>query len=246
MSEFYFLLISWEQIDGFWWNVVYAVLWLTREIFPNFSTELWTLIDVNISIFSISLEKTMHWYIWSVLWLIRIIFPNFSAELWPLIDFRIMFMLNILWNIWCIWSNRMLICLCQNIRDNNNKHSGRISWSVCNAFIFCLLFLTQMHILLALFITSIEFIKNKLNLLIPSANISVLYFWCPTTSFYLFCIFPFSSPLPDVETKWRSGVGVGFRGSVVTVNMPKQSHHHVQVCTWEGCICFKDRDCFYP
>ena len=50
-SKFYFQLISWEQIDGFWWNFVYAVLWLTHEIFPNFSTELWPLIDVKISIF---------------------------------------------------------------------------------------------------------------------------------------------------------------------------------------------------
>ena len=47
----------------------------------------------------------MHWYIWSMLWLIHIIFPNFSTELWPLTDFRIMFMLNILWNNWRIWSN---------------------------------------------------------------------------------------------------------------------------------------------
>ena len=44
-----------------------------------------------------------HWYIWSMMW--HIIFPNFSTELWPLIDFRIMFMLNILWNNWWIWSN---------------------------------------------------------------------------------------------------------------------------------------------
>ena len=51
MSEFCFHLISWEQIDGFWWNFVYAVLWLTHEIFPNFSTELWPLIDVKISFF---------------------------------------------------------------------------------------------------------------------------------------------------------------------------------------------------
>ena len=47
----------------------------------------------------------MHWYIWSMLWLIHIIFPNFSTELLPLIDFRIMFMLNIMWNNWWIWSN---------------------------------------------------------------------------------------------------------------------------------------------
>ena len=90
MSEFCFRLISWEQIDGFWWNFVYAVLWLAHEIFLNFSTELWPLIDVKILF--------MHWYIWSMLLLIHIIFPNYSTELWPLIDFRIMFMLIILWN----------------------------------------------------------------------------------------------------------------------------------------------------
>ena len=27
ISKFHFLLISWEQIDGFWWSFVYAVLW---------------------------------------------------------------------------------------------------------------------------------------------------------------------------------------------------------------------------
>ena len=51
MSEFYFHLISWERFNGFWWNFVYAVLWPTHEIFPNFSTELWPLIDVRISFF---------------------------------------------------------------------------------------------------------------------------------------------------------------------------------------------------
>ena len=40
MLQFYFHLISWEQIDGFWWNFVYAVVWLAHEIFLNFSTEL--------------------------------------------------------------------------------------------------------------------------------------------------------------------------------------------------------------
>ena len=109
MSEFCFHLISWEQIDGFWWNFVYEVLWQAHEIFLNFSTELWPLIGVKISIF-----RNNEWIlitfcvcidIWSMLWLIHIIFPNFSTELWPLIDFRIMFMLNILWNNWWIWSN---------------------------------------------------------------------------------------------------------------------------------------------
>ena len=51
LSEFCFHLISWEQIDGFWWYFLYAVLWLAHEIFLNFSTELWPLIDVKISIF---------------------------------------------------------------------------------------------------------------------------------------------------------------------------------------------------
>ena len=85
---------------------MYAVLWLTYELFANCSTELWLLIGVNILIF-----RNNEWilikfclYIWSMLWLIHIIFPNFSTELWPLIDFRIMFMLNILWNNWWIWS----------------------------------------------------------------------------------------------------------------------------------------------
>ena len=44
MSEFCFHLISWEQIDEFWWNVVYAVLWPAHEILLNFSTELWPLV----------------------------------------------------------------------------------------------------------------------------------------------------------------------------------------------------------
>ena len=102
MSEFCFHLISWEQIDGFWWNFVYAVLWLAHEIFLNFSTELWPLIGVKISIFRnnewILIRFCLCIDIWSMLWLIHIIFPNFSTKLWPLIDFRLMFMLNILWN----------------------------------------------------------------------------------------------------------------------------------------------------
>ena len=72
MSEYYFHLISWEQIDGFWWNFVYVVLWLTIEIFENFSTELCPLIYVKISIFVNSFRNNewifakflfMHWYI---------------------------------------------------------------------------------------------------------------------------------------------------------------------------------------
>ena len=113
MSEFCFHLISWEKIDGFWWNSVYAVLWLAHEIFLNFSIELWPLIGVKISIFRnnewILLKFCLCIDICSMLWLIHIIFPNFSTELLPLIDFRIMFMLNILWNNWWIWSNLVVI-----------------------------------------------------------------------------------------------------------------------------------------
>ena len=92
MSEFYFHLISWEQIDGFGWNFVYALLWLTLEIFPNLSTELRPLIDVKISFFLNILRNKwmdfdkilfMHWYIWSMLWLIHIIFPNFQQSYDP-------------------------------------------------------------------------------------------------------------------------------------------------------------------
>ena len=60
MSEFCFHLIPWEQIDGFWWNFEYAVLWLTHEIFPNFSIQLWPLIDVRISIF-LSIIRDIKW-----------------------------------------------------------------------------------------------------------------------------------------------------------------------------------------
>ena len=41
---------------------VYAVLWLTHEIFPDFSTELWALIDVKISIF-LNIFRNNEW-IW--------------------------------------------------------------------------------------------------------------------------------------------------------------------------------------
>ena len=80
----------------------------------------------------------MHLYISSMLWLIHIIFPNISTELWPLIDFRIMFMLNIFWNNSWIWSNladTLIFFLCQNMRNNKNKHSGGVSCCACNAFI---------------------------------------------------------------------------------------------------------------
>ena len=60
MSELCFYIISWEQIDGFQWNFVYAVLWLTHEIFLNFSTELWPLIDVKISVF-LNIFRSSEW-----------------------------------------------------------------------------------------------------------------------------------------------------------------------------------------
>ena len=113
MSEFCIHLIYWEQIDAFWWNFVYAVLWRTHEIFPNFSTELWPLIHFNISFF-LNIFRNDEWIlitfglpfdIRSMLRLIHVIFPNFSTELCPLIDLRILFMLDILWINWWIWSN---------------------------------------------------------------------------------------------------------------------------------------------
>ena len=50
MSEFCFHLISSEQTDGFGYNFVYAVLWLSHKIFLNISTVFWPLIGVKISI----------------------------------------------------------------------------------------------------------------------------------------------------------------------------------------------------
>ena len=69
MSEFYFHLISWEQIDGFWWIFVYAVLWLRHEIFPNFSTELWPLIDVKMSFFFLSIFRNNEWFFYKILFM---------------------------------------------------------------------------------------------------------------------------------------------------------------------------------
>ena len=88
MSEFCFHLISWEQINGFWRNFVYAVLWLAHEIFLNFSTESWPLIDDKISNFRNNkwdFDKIlfMHRYIWSMLWLMHIIFPTFQQSYAP-------------------------------------------------------------------------------------------------------------------------------------------------------------------
>ena len=82
-------------------------------------------------------NKGVHMY---VLWLIHIIFPNLSAELWPLIDFRIMFMLNILWKYWWIWSDLVVtsIFLCRNMCNNKNKHSG--GYHVMLAMLLLILF----------------------------------------------------------------------------------------------------------
>ena len=44
LSEFCFHLISWEQIDGFWWNFVYAVMWLAHEMFLNLSCGPWLML----------------------------------------------------------------------------------------------------------------------------------------------------------------------------------------------------------
>ena len=102
MPAFCFHLISWEQMDGFWWNFVNAVLWLTHEILPNFSTELWSLIYVKISIF-LNTFRNNEWILIKFCFCINKYdpYPLFSQtfQLWPLIDFRIMFKLNILWNL---------------------------------------------------------------------------------------------------------------------------------------------------
>ena len=137
MLKFCFHLISWEQIDGFWWNFVYAVVWLAHEIFLNFSTELWSLIYVKISIF-----RNNEWILIFCL-CIDIYDPccgkytlfsrTFQQSYDPWLSFRIMFMPNILWNNWWIWSHCYF--LCQNMCNNKNKHSGGISCSACNAFI---------------------------------------------------------------------------------------------------------------
>ena len=119
MSEFCFHLISWEQNDGFWWNFVYAVLWLTHEIFQNFSTELWPLIDVKISIF-LHIFRNNEWTLIKFCLCIDIYDPwcdyyTLFSELFNrvVIDFRSMFMLNILWNNWWIWSN--LVDILKNV-----------------------------------------------------------------------------------------------------------------------------------
>ena len=72
MSEFYFHLMSWEPVDGFWWNFVYAVLWLTHEIFVIFSTELWPLIDVEISVF-LNIFRNNEWILFMHCYMIHIV-----------------------------------------------------------------------------------------------------------------------------------------------------------------------------
>ena len=148
MSEFCFHLISWEQIGGFWWNFVYAVLWLAHEIFLNFSTELWPLIDVKISVFC-----NNEWILRKVCLCIDIydpccdLYTLFSQTLQQSYDPWLILELC-LCSISCetiwFWSNLVdtSIFLSQNMRNNKNKHSGGISSSACNAFIvyyFCLL-----------------------------------------------------------------------------------------------------------
>ena len=75
------------------------------------------------------------WFPWPIYMFFEMRFD--LGTLGYLFDFRIMFMLNILWNNWWIWSNLVvtLIFLCQNMCYNKNKHSGGVSCSACNAFI---------------------------------------------------------------------------------------------------------------
>ena len=68
MSEFCFPLISSEQLMDFDEILcMQAVLWLAHEIFLNFSTELWPLIDVKISIF-----RNNEWILIKFCWCIDI------------------------------------------------------------------------------------------------------------------------------------------------------------------------------
>ena len=56
MSEFGFHLRSWEQIDGFWWHFVYAVLCLTMKFSRNFQQSYGPWLMLKFQFFSISLE----------------------------------------------------------------------------------------------------------------------------------------------------------------------------------------------
>ena len=112
--------------------------------FTNFSTELWPLIDVKLSIF-LNVFRNNEWILIKFclcidIYVIHVVTnTHYFPKSWPLIDFRIMFMLSILWSNWWIWSNLIdtctLIFLCQNMCNNKNKHSGGVSCTACNAFI---------------------------------------------------------------------------------------------------------------
>ena len=82
-----------------------------------------------------------------------------------------------------------------------------------HSFFFYLLFLTQVHMLLALFITSIDLIPIKKK----SWNYELIIFVLLMSDHqflfgFVFC--PFSFSLEDVENSWQSGAGVVLRSSV--------------------------------
>ena len=90
--------------------------------------------------FSISLERMNgFWlnFVYALIYMIHVVTNTHCfPELWPLIDFRTMFMLNILWNNWWIWSNlvdTLIFFLCQNMHNTKNKHSGGVSCNACIA-----------------------------------------------------------------------------------------------------------------
>ena len=97
MSEFCFHLISWEQIDGFWWHIVYAVLWLAHEIFLNFSTELWPLIDAKISIFRNNEWILLKNFVYALIYVIHVVtdthyFPElFNDDPWLILELCYMY-----------------------------------------------------------------------------------------------------------------------------------------------------------
>ena len=86
--------------------------------------------------------------------------------------------------LWKTSNKAKKVVLTVNILGNHES-VGRIFIYLFSLF-FYQLFLTQMHILLALFTANINFIpikkRKKLNLLIATANLSFLYIWCPITS----------------------------------------------------------------
>ena len=92
--------------------------------------------------FSISIEIMngfRYRFVYALIFMVHVVTnTHYFPKLFNLIDFRIMFMLNIMWNNWWIWSNLVRyidIFLCQNLCSYKNKHSGRVSYSACNAFI---------------------------------------------------------------------------------------------------------------